>query len=573
MASKTFERYKKKFNRPKPFLWQKWLFYLALGIIPPVLAAVPVEAAEKILINYKSALVSIEVDSLETFAVEGTINRELEPYAKEFDSKTLAEFRQVLIKRQNANPVQLYRFLRTPMGEEILTQVGNIFNLPGGRNGKYAIRAAIVKAAFDESEGLTLLNFLRQFSTDIEVRADRLLKLANLVEILLEETDEMVAKIAKLSLTEAASSTRVNFATLRDLRVNSDRGWNKQTITLRDKSRQRNFQVDLYKPKKWRAGKTPVVVASHGLGSDRDYFEKRAQHLASYGYVVAVPQHPGSDSNQFQDMLQGYSREVFKLKEFIDRPLDISYLLDELERRNDTEFEGKLDLKEVGVIGHSFGGYTALALAGAEIDFEQLETDCNRPVWEPNFSLLVQCRALKLPRQTYNFRDRRVKAVMALNPLNSSLFGAEGLSKIQIPVFLGAGSDDPATPAAIEQIRSFTWLKSPDKYLALIEGQAHIDISQLRGIVSEFVESLSDATVRERELIPQYTNAMVLAFFEYYVAKNPDYFPYLQASYAKYISQEPFNIYLVKSSSSALILEEAVEEFKDLERLDEIDGR
>ncbi len=35
-----------------------------------------------------------------------------------------------------------------------------------------------------------------------------------------------------------------------------------------------------------------------------------------------------------------------------------------------------LNLEQVGVVGQSFGGYTALALAGTKINFEQLKADC-----------------------------------------------------------------------------------------------------------------------------------------------------------------------------------------------------
>jgi len=52
--------------------------------------------------------------------------------------------------------------------------------------------------------------------------------------------------------------------------------------------------------------------------------------LASYGYVVAAPQHPGSDKIWLQDMLQDYHADIFDVHEFINRPLDISQTIDEL---------------------------------------------------------------------------------------------------------------------------------------------------------------------------------------------------------------------------------------------------
>jgi predicted dienelactone hydrolase len=77
-----------------------------------------------------------------------------------------------------------------------------------------------------------------------------------------------------------------------DLRQPGPYGFQKETWQLTDQSRNRKFYVDVYKPQRWREGKTPVVIASHGLASNPADFTEAGQHLASYGYVVAIPQHP-----------------------------------------------------------------------------------------------------------------------------------------------------------------------------------------------------------------------------------------------------------------------------------------
>ncbi len=48
-------------------------------------------------------------------------------------------------------------------------------------------------------------------------------------------------------------------------------------------------------------------------------------------------------------------------------------------------------------MGQSFGAYTALALAGAKINFEQLKQDYLPQAQYLNPSLFLQCRALELP--------------------------------------------------------------------------------------------------------------------------------------------------------------------------------
>ena len=575
MTQKISHQRLKNPSRLQQFFWQCWITPLAMATISTIFSVIPVKAAQTIYFYYGPLGFSIEVDSLELFAKEGKINRELDFYLSRVEPETQAKFRQVLLKRQEIDPVQLYRFLRTPIGEELLTQVGKLINFPGGGNGKYGIRAALGKAAFD-SEGLTLLNFMRQFSTDIELNTDNILQVRDSMQFLVRATKQMELAMASLSSKEAASSTPVDFSKLPDIRLPGNYGYIKQTLTLNDTSRQRQLTVDIYKPQKWREGKTPVVLASHGLAANRQRYEEVAKHLASYGYVVAVPQHPGSDATYLQGMLQGYYRNLFNLNEFIDRPLDISYVLDELERLNPSEFEGRLNLQGVGLFGHSFGGYAALAIAGAQINFPQLEQDCNQGLWYPNVSLFLQCQVLKLPRQTYDFRDRRVGAIMLLNPVSSSIFGVKGLSRIQIPVLIGIGDRDKATPAVVEQLRPFTFLPTSDKYLALLEGQAHyinreenfVDISELSAGTKEAIDSLSETELLDPELFYKYAKAMNKAFFEYYIANNADYLPYLQSSYAKYLSEEPFLIHLIGASSVEAI-KQAIEDFIAEEEIEE----
>ncbi len=400
--------------------------------------------------------------------------------------------------------------------------------------------------------------------TNIQFDLLEILKISNLTKKVVKATKLFSKKeIPQLSAMEAAAeASPINFANLPDLRQRGNFEVKQQMLTLTDKSRKRNFYVDIYTPQGERGNRTPVVIMSHGLGSKPEDFAEGAQNLASHGYVVALPQHIGSDAHQIQALLRGLSREVFLTDEFIDRPLDISYVIDELERRNPTEFKGQLALDRVGVFGHSFGGYTALAVAGAIIDFDYLEQECQVGRGRVNTALLLQCRALGLKRKVYNFRDQRIVAVLAHNPVNRSIFGPQGLNQIQIPVLLGAGSYDPATPFIFEQLDSFTWLTHPDKYLVLQEGQAHIDISSLDGGISEVLDSIEELTVPETQLLREYTQATLLAFSEIYVANNANYRPYLQSSYLAYLSEgQQFKTYLISEASSEKLIQ-AIERFK-----------
>lgn len=534
---------------------------LAISLFSTLLTAFPVVAANEILLSYGPWKGGIRVESLEAFAKDGTVNSNLRFYLRPLNPEQREQFRQALNQRVDISPVLLSRFFNTAMGADILTRAGRGITIQGGSNGKFALRGAMIQAAF-EPEGLTLLNVLRNFPTNMQIQGEFVLGLSKTVNLVLEATNYFANQMAEIATQEAESST-IDFSQLPDPRQRGAFQFRQETLTLTDASRQRTFYMILFAPKTYRPGKTPVVIISHGLASRPEDFTAVSEHLASHGFVVAIPQHPGSDFQQKQALLNGLSREVFDTSEFYNRPLDISFVIDELERRNQSEFGGRLDLENVGVAGHSFGGYTALAVAGAEINLNYLKEICDRPFTGINVSLLLQCRALDdVSFPTYQFRDPRVKAILAKNPLNSSIFGQTGLAQIQIPIMIAGGNYDPATPFVLEQVRGFTWLTTPNKYLALAEGQAHVNFSQLDAGITQVLDSMPGLILPEAELLDSYRDPTILAFFEVYSANNEQYRPFLTSAYGKYLSQDQKFRFLLIDSSAQSALQESVNKFQ-----------
>ena len=86
----------------------------------------------------------------------------------------------------------LSRLLKTDEGERLLTFFGDIINIQGGKtSGKIALRGAIVTAAFDKEEGLTLLNFLRQLSVDVQIDVAKAIAFAKDVDIVVDGTEKV----------------------------------------------------------------------------------------------------------------------------------------------------------------------------------------------------------------------------------------------------------------------------------------------------------------------------------------------------------------------------------------------
>jgi predicted dienelactone hydrolase len=543
----------------------------SLGTLTALTVSLPVNSAEEIYFVYSPIEESLKVSSLEKFVKDGTIDENLAFYMNIVNpnEQEKALFRKILTQKIDIDPVVLSRLLKTDEGDRLLTFFGDIINIQGGSSGKIALRGAIASAALDQEEGLTLLNFLRKLSVNVQIDVSKAIAFAKDIDIIVGGTEKFVDEVAQLSAQEAQQRPKIDFDQLPDLRQPGQFAVEEKTWNLNDTKRNRKFYVTIYQPKQWREGKTPVIIFSHGLNSQPAHYAKKAKHLASYGFLVVMPQHIGSDETYGEEFKEGYYADVSDVNEFINRPLDITYTIDELERRNPTEFEGRLDLENVGMYGHSYGGYTALAIAGATPapNFAQLERDCGTELGLLNTALLLECRALELERKSYDFRDERVKAVAVANPVNASVFGEKGMSQIQIPIGIGAGSYDPATPFIFEQVRSFPWITAPERYLFLEQGQTHVDISQLDGGGSKLLKMFHGLQLPSPQLLTEYGEAMMLAFYEVYIANNSDYRPYLEPAYSAYLSEkQDFKAFLITGVSTDELVE-AITKFKQENQL------
>ncbi|NET15446.1 MAG: alpha/beta fold hydrolase, partial [Okeania sp. SIO1H6] len=424
--------------------FNQWFKSLSLSIIPAILTALPVNAAKQISLGHKDLNILIPVSALENYAKTGEISYELASYMLLLEAEKEDKYRDLLHNRYNFPPQIVSQFINSPMGELFLKNLGKVIktssnseneNLTTVENGAEEIRTALLKAAND-AEGLTIINFIRHFPSDtIWFDTKEIFAVTEKIAAVQEDTKTFIETVANLTQTEAYKEEKVDFSRLPDIRKKGKYNFSKQQIILQDEGRDRNFSVQLYLPNISSAEiSIPVVVISHGLGSNGVNFESLAKHLASYGFAVALPQHPGSDYEYIQKFLAGKTKDMFHGNEFIDRPLDISFLLNQLEQLNQYQFHNQLNLKKVGIFGHSFGAYTAFALAGAEINFQQLKQDCGPQMEVLNMSLLLQCRALELKPQKYNLKDDRIAGIFVLDPVNSSLFGKAGLSQIKLPV-------------------------------------------------------------------------------------------------------------------------------------------
>jgi predicted dienelactone hydrolase len=215
------------------------------------------------------------------------------------------------------------------------------------------------------------------------------------------------------------------------------------------------------------------VVISHGLWDSPASFLGWAQHLASHGAPVFLPRHPGSDISQQADMLAGRAAPPDP-KEFLLRPYDVRALLDALDAGSLPGGEG-VRARDVTFIGHSWGGTTALQLAGARSLPTALWKDCastSSPL--RNISWVLQCSFLPAATES-SLADPRIVRVAAVSPPQSLVFAA-GLVDLRVPVLLVSGSRDFVVPTRPEALLPFVAYPRGRNELVLVEGGTHFNL-------------------------------------------------------------------------------------------------
>ncbi len=211
------------------------------------------------------------------------------------------------------------------------------------------------------------------------------------------------------------------------------------------------------------AGIGQVVLISHGLWDSPESFEGWGRHLASHGYRVLLPRHPGSDDSQQEAMLSGKtpppSPDELRL-----RPLDVTAVI------------GAAGAQKVVVIGHSWGATTALQLAGSQPSTNRLRQRClnlNDP--DRNLSWVLQCSFLGSADRA-GLADPRVQAVVAVSPPLSLLFDYGAAQSMQARALLVSGSRDWVVTPDPEALVPFAAARSRGHELVLVDGGDHFNL-------------------------------------------------------------------------------------------------
>lgn len=163
----------------------------------------------------------------------------------------------------------------------------------------------------------------------------------------------------------------------------------------------------------------PLILFSHGSEGHRFNQHYLAEFMASHGFICASIEHDGDNvlDNSMSKLLDNLWH----------RPLDVKFALNSLLSH---EFKNNIKLDSIGFAGHSFGGYTGLALLGATVNFANLSQ--------------YQKIENKVFQNSNNFllNDERINCAFLMAPALSELFCKQSLSNIIHPISLVISEKD-----------------------------------------------------------------------------------------------------------------------------------
>jgi len=259
--------------------------------------------------------------------------------------------------------------------------------------------------------------------------------------------------------------------------------------------------------------KVPLIVFSHGLGGSRKNSPYLANHWTARGFACVFIQHPGSDESVWKNVP---NRQRLKSMQkaasgnnLMLRLQDVPAVLDALESWNSDKdhflFE-KIDMKKIGMSGHSFGAVTTQSVSGE-----------SKPV--------IGTR----------FLDDRIVAALALSPSSPNGRDAtKAFKSVKIPWMLMTGTRDKSRiggQTVESRLAVYPALpKTIDRYELVLDKAQHSAFSER----ATFGDNRASRNPNHHRAIL----ALSTAFWESYLKNDKEAIKWLQGDRAKLLLEE-----------------------------------
>ena len=232
-------------------------------------------------------------------------------------------------------------------------------------------------------------------------------------------------------------------------------------------------------------GTFPLVIFSHGLtgcGTQSIFF---TETLARHGYVVAAPDHQDALLCSVDGTPQTFATatepaimdpKTWNDTSYVSRKDDIEHVLDGVLQ--DSQLQPIIDPAQIGIAGHSLGGYTALAMVGGWL----------------------------------TWKDPRFKAALLLSPYSMPFSIQNTLGGVNVPLmYQGAQGDIGITPFLEGRLGAYANSEAPKYFVKLLGGNHFTWTNAVCYKLLVLADCLQSRP--EAQLINEYA----FAFFDHYL--------------------------------------------------------
>jgi predicted dienelactone hydrolase len=251
----------------------------------------------------------------------------------------------------------------------------------------------------------------------------------------------------------------------------------------------------------------PLIVFSHGAGGNGSVYAWFGEYLAARGYIVAMVYH--YRANTYDSSALYVRNRIWQRPR--DLSLDISHLL------KDKKWGPRINPAQIGVAGHSQGGFTSLWIGGAEVNpdlFQAYQRGWKNNAMVPEY---VREQMIVDAKPALGVRDNRVKAVFAMAPGDIQGFGMDepGLRRTAVPAYIIVGAADTTTPP--RENAEFAAKYIPHVQLDVLPGSVNHEIfgnecDQLGR--DNYPEACVDAPGVDRAALHEHIGNAALKFFD-----------------------------------------------------------
>jgi alpha-beta hydrolase superfamily lysophospholipase len=193
-----------------------------------------------------------------------------------------------------------------------------------------------------------------------------------------------------------------------------------------------------------------LIVFEHGIAAGHRSYMREIEKLCSLGFRVFAYDHIGTGLSG-GDHTRGLSGSV----------ADLDFVLSELKR------DGEISKLRLAVIGHSWGGFSSMAISLFHPDIEHI-------VAMSGFSSIKRMHKQILPLPLFAFREHLYKIERSENPLYADIDTVDVLSKTKSKVLVIHSKDDKTVKYNLHFKPIFEKLKEKEniKFL-MLNGKDH----------------------------------------------------------------------------------------------------